>query len=503
MVSEGQSIVQAGTELRTVPVQSILYDLALENIERSLEYLDNAARVACNAGICGSVSVAYGDCSPARTIDHETLSVLSRKFSHLARIEYEYFAANLGSAAGQNRLLKSADFDFLMILNPDVLASPKLIVELMGAIERPGVGLVEARQLPIEHPKDYDPITGETSWASTACAFGRTALFCDLKGFDAETFFLYCDDVDFSWRVRLAGHKVVLHCAAVVFHDKRLSHQGGWVTSAAERYYSAEAGLLLPYKYSRADLTEQYLDYFENREKSIFKRPLRASSIVNPPGSSQRRSITIIRSRSSLRVLTPFTDLQQCSSLMAKSYEHEYLPLSIYGNVVSLLRDLDPRAGVHVDVGCGYGAIAEPIRDELRRTYIGFDLAEDGLDVLRARGFEVRSIDLCDPIRAEAIVREAVGDRPIASLTFIDTLEHITNGADVIAMFATSRRRQQRAAGAERSECRSQGCRAQTIDWALGYDRSGAARLYPLRVLHRAPPDATYEVVGLGPGRRQ
>jgi len=34
---------------------------------------------------------------------------------------------------------------------------------------------------------------------------GREELFLELQGFDADTFFLYCDDVDLSWRVRLAA----------------------------------------------------------------------------------------------------------------------------------------------------------------------------------------------------------------------------------------------------------------------------------------------------------
>lgn len=159
-----------------------------------------------------------------------------------------------------------------MIMNPDVLASPTLFREMVAALGRSGVGLVEARQLPIEHPKDYDPRTGETGWASTACALAPRKLFDDLNGFDADTFFLYCDDVDFSWRVRLAGYRVVHECAAVVFHDKRLSDVGGWISTPAERYYSAEAALLLAYKYSRQDLTDKYLEAFAKSGDEVLQK---------------------------------------------------------------------------------------------------------------------------------------------------------------------------------------------------------------------------------------
>src|SRR5258707_6374194 len=114
---------------------------------------------------------------------------------------------------------------------------------------------------------------------------------------------------------------------------------------------------------------------------------------------------------------------------MAKIYQHEYLQLSVYGNAVGLVREHTCGTGIHLDIGCGYGAIAEPIR-QLGLTYLGFDLAEDGLVSLHERGFETYGIDLSDLRRTEEIIREATGDRAIASLTLLDTLEHITNRAD-------------------------------------------------------------------------
>jgi hypothetical protein len=256
----------------TVRVQSILYNLSLDQITRSLEYLDNAALNAIRSGTISAVTIAYGDCSPEPTIGNRALQVLRQTYTCIQAIDYTYFRANLGSAAGHNWLLQEAAADLVMILNPDVLASPNLFSELIDALSRSDVGLVEARQIPIEHPKDYDRDTGETSWASTACALGPTKIFRDLGGFDADMFYLYGDDVDFSWRVRLAGHKVVHQSSAVVFHDKRLTREGGWIASDAEKYYSAEAALLLTYKYSRADLTERYLGLFrDSKDETLLK----------------------------------------------------------------------------------------------------------------------------------------------------------------------------------------------------------------------------------------
>jgi GT2 family glycosyltransferase len=260
----------------TIRVQSVLFNTPPEAIARALEYVDNAARIGRESGIVKEVVVAYGDCSPTPTHSTATLRCLGGRYADLAKIEYTFFSANLGSAAGHNRLLEDAAGDLVMIANPDILAAPTLFTELISTLGRPEVGLAEARQLPIEHPKNYDQRTGETSWASTACVIGPTNLFRELGGFDADTFFLYCDDVDLSWRVRLAGLKVIHQPNAVVYHDKRLNNEGGWMAGAAERYYSAEAGLLLPYKYSRSDLTEKYLDHFVKSADEYLVRAAKA-----------------------------------------------------------------------------------------------------------------------------------------------------------------------------------------------------------------------------------
>jgi glycosyltransferase involved in cell wall biosynthesis len=114
-------------------------------------------------------------------------------------------------------------------------------------------------------------------------------------------------------------------------------------------------------------------------------------------------------------------------------YKHDYHPLSIYGNVISLLREYVPGGGgVHLDIGCGYGVIAEPVRDELDLNYIGLDIADDGLASLRGRGFQTCALDLADPHRCECIIAQVIDNQTVASISLLDTLEHITNGEEVL-----------------------------------------------------------------------
>src|SRR5580700_3485433 len=133
----------------TICVQSILYNTPLMNIERALVFLDNAAKIV-KIGVGHLVSVAYGDCSPNRIIAPDRVEEWRRRFDNIHAIDYVQFNGNLGSAAGHNRLLAEGASDLITFMNPDVLVAPDIFVQLLSGFEPVKVGLVEARQLPIE-----------------------------------------------------------------------------------------------------------------------------------------------------------------------------------------------------------------------------------------------------------------------------------------------------------------------------------------------------------------
>jgi len=282
--------VNSGRSGPSLRIQSILYGNAPHLVERALENLQRASELAVSAGAISGVQLALGDCSPEPVFSDARIAEIraaSLGFG-IDILDYRFFGENKGSAAGHNALLAEFDRDLVLILNPDTIVAPNIFIELVQPLRRGDVGMVEARQLPIEHPKDYDRQTGETGWATTACALVPKAVIDKVGGFDAETFFLYCDDVDFSWRVRLAGYKVIFHPPAVIFHDKRLSHEGGWMVGRAEEYYSAEAALMLAHKYGRPDLVEQfkagmYAQGTELQKKAAAEYDLRAKEKRLPP----------------------------------------------------------------------------------------------------------------------------------------------------------------------------------------------------------------------------
>jgi GT2 family glycosyltransferase len=250
-------------------VQSVLYGNEPHRINQAVAHLEQAARIALQAGVFDKIELAYGDCSPKDNL-RGTVLAHAREGSALASVEYYFFDGNLGSALGHNRLVLLGDSEYLLIMNPDIMMAPNAIVELARVFSDKRVGMAEAKQLPIEHPKQYDAVTGDTAWAATACTLIPREVINLLKGFDYETFFLYCDDVDFSWRVKLAGYRVVYCPAASAYHDKRLGDGGAWNVGWAEKYYSAEAAMLLAYKFSREDLANEILTYFERSEDTVW-----------------------------------------------------------------------------------------------------------------------------------------------------------------------------------------------------------------------------------------
>lgn len=233
-------------------VQVVLFQNDLGELSSALSSLVNSLQHA--SAVIDRWTVAFGDSSPESLLS-ESLVEDYREICAEGGGEFEFvhFGANLGHGGGHNRLHDSSTEDLLLILNPDGILAPDTVSRLVEALA-PGVGVVDARQLPMEHPKEYDEHTGVASWSSLACALTPASLFREVGGIDHETFFMYCDDVDYSWRVRLAGYQAKYSPQARMFHDKRLDTNGNFIAGETEKYYSAEAALMLAHKYSRNDL---------------------------------------------------------------------------------------------------------------------------------------------------------------------------------------------------------------------------------------------------------
>lgn len=170
-----------------------------------------------------------------------------------------YNDKNVGFAAGQNQAIRAACGEFILCLNPDVMASPYFVTRLVTAAERhPEVGTVCGKLLRCQ------PATGSQSkkniidstgiyftptmrhldrgaeeidrgqydreqyvfGATGAAAFFRRNFIEDVSvegEFFDEDFFAFREDGDLAWRAQVLGWKTLYTPSAVAWHVRRVT----------------------------------------------------------------------------------------------------------------------------------------------------------------------------------------------------------------------------------------------------------------------------------------
>ena len=129
---------------------------------------------------------------------------------------------NIGFGKAMNHLMSIAFADpstnWFLCLNPDGALHHNALNELLKVSRLNMKSLIEARQFPEEHLKEYNTETLETLWASGACLLIPRIIYEKTKGFDPN-FFMYLEDVDLSWRTRAAGFSVKTAPKALFGHS--------------------------------------------------------------------------------------------------------------------------------------------------------------------------------------------------------------------------------------------------------------------------------------------
>jgi GT2 family glycosyltransferase len=127
---------------------------------------------------------------------------------------------NLGFAAANNILFKYIpDSEHFVIINPDTIPQRGSVDALIDRkkMSKGKAAIIEGRQWPFEHPKEYDPLSLKTPWASGAFSLIDYKFFRDIGGMD-EIYYLYLEDVDLSWQAWLNGYSVLYEPMATVTH---------------------------------------------------------------------------------------------------------------------------------------------------------------------------------------------------------------------------------------------------------------------------------------------
>ena len=168
-------------------------------------------------------------------------------------------ANNLGFNKGNSEYVFFLNHD--TELNEDSLSIMKKVIEESDE----SFGMWEFRQKPYEHPKCYSPITGETSWASGACFIIKRDLYAKVKGFDKKIF-MYGEDVDLSWKVRLEGYKIKYVPEATLTH---YAYKQAGEVKPVQYYNSIINNLNLRFKYGNLIDILRWVKY----TGGVFKRP--------------------------------------------------------------------------------------------------------------------------------------------------------------------------------------------------------------------------------------
>jgi GT2 family glycosyltransferase len=157
---------------------------------------------------------------------------------------------NLGFAGGSNEGARRATGDVLVFLNPDTVVAPNAVAGLVRPLEDPKVGIVSARLRLLDRPDLLNSAGNEVhvtgiAWAGlygepaervtelrevafpTGAAMAiRHDLFEELSGF-SEELFMYQEDLELGWRVRLRGLRVVVSPEADVYHEYEFGRNPG------------------------------------------------------------------------------------------------------------------------------------------------------------------------------------------------------------------------------------------------------------------------------------
>ncbi|MBS1949203.1 MAG: glycosyltransferase family 2 protein [Bacteroidetes bacterium] len=157
---------------------------------------------------------------------------------------------NHGFARGYNEALAHVQSEYYVLLNSDVEVAPgwiEPVVELMASDKTIGAAQPKILSYFDKHIFEYAGAAGGwidylgypfargrvfsncekdvgqyddnavVFWASGAALFVKAELFHRLNGFD-NYFFAHMEEIDFCWRLQLAGHRVCACPKSVVYH---------------------------------------------------------------------------------------------------------------------------------------------------------------------------------------------------------------------------------------------------------------------------------------------
>jgi hypothetical protein len=160
------------------------------------------------------------------------------------------FPKNYGFAGGYNKAFGLIEADYYILLNSDIEVTEDWISPVIRLMESdPGIAACQPKILSYHEPANfeyagaaggfidrygypfcrgrifqvleedqgqYDDDT-EVFWATGACMFVRASCFREAGGFDEE-FFAHMEEIDFCWRMRNMGYRIMVCPGSKIYH---------------------------------------------------------------------------------------------------------------------------------------------------------------------------------------------------------------------------------------------------------------------------------------------
>ena len=204
----------------------------------------------------------------------DSLQLLQEHFPEVQLITFE---KNWGFAEGYNRALAEIDATYYLLLNSDIEVTPHWLtplIELMdshpdiaacqpkllsmadreqfeyagaagGFLDRYGYPYCRGRLFEtIERDEGQYDQPADVLWATGAALFVRARIYKEVGGLDGR-FFAHSEEIEFCWRVRLCGYRIVC------LPESRIYHVGGGTLPKAnpmKTYLNFRNNLTMLYK---------------------------------------------------------------------------------------------------------------------------------------------------------------------------------------------------------------------------------------------------------------
>lgn len=177
---------------------------------------------------------------------------------------------NLGYSGGNNLGIKNSKGEYVFLLNPDTEVTEGFLQPLVERMEsddkvaacQPLVYLLnnkniinltgkETNFLGFDWIRDYlkkDTPSGDEITSFSGCgAMLRKSVLLKTKVFDSN-YFMYYEDSDLSWRLRLFGFKLIFVPNAVMYHDYKYIPVENYQTLKSKLFFNERNRLMTIYK---------------------------------------------------------------------------------------------------------------------------------------------------------------------------------------------------------------------------------------------------------------